>query len=393
MLGRDIKDYYRAFILNPFSWWKTYTFALGSYWFNPYLPFGGSSCTSIAQRQSYAVIAMARVVGVKANMAAMLDDFLLVVPRLDTDSDKEIIQRGEKVGRDFDELLARLHLPKAPAKDQEAAFTTVWCGVEFFSKKRLVGVPENKWVALRKWIDEEFTFAAQEGLPHIEAGTLQSALGKFCHAMLIWPAGRPCLYHLWSLLFTACYSDRTRAKLSMPQQPLTLTEGCIKAVLKWKERLKGVAPRRRIVPCHQKVPVAWVALLRYTSALKPRAYGIFVATPLGGWTEAEPLGECKADSLMVCWLSLLLETLQLLDLSKGEVEMVIVRTNIRKLAAAIDADCYVRSVEGALIASEIHDHLDWPISSTNELPPVELRAVLLDMHEDKLSDCVAALLN
>ena len=76
-------------------------------------------------------------------MAAMLDDFLLVVPRLDTDSDNEIIQRGEKVGRDFDKLLARLHLPKAPAKDQEAAFTTVWCGVEFFSKKRLVGVPEE----------------------------------------------------------------------------------------------------------------------------------------------------------------------------------------------------------------------------------------------------------
>ena len=49
--------------------------------------------------------------------------------------------------------------------------------------------------------------------------------------------------------------------------------------------------------------------------------------------------------------------------------------------------------KGALIASEIHDLLNWPNSSTNELPPVELRAVLLDMHEDKLSDCVAALLN
>ena len=45
LLGCDIKDFYRAFILSPYSWWKTYTFALGSFWFNPYLPFGGSSCT------------------------------------------------------------------------------------------------------------------------------------------------------------------------------------------------------------------------------------------------------------------------------------------------------------------------------------------------------------
>ena len=38
LIGRDIKDYYSNFILNPYTLWKTYTYALGVYWFNPYLP-------------------------------------------------------------------------------------------------------------------------------------------------------------------------------------------------------------------------------------------------------------------------------------------------------------------------------------------------------------------
>ena len=50
VFSRDIRDFYRNFLLNPYSWWQTYSKALGSYWFNPYMPFGGSSCTSLAQR-------------------------------------------------------------------------------------------------------------------------------------------------------------------------------------------------------------------------------------------------------------------------------------------------------------------------------------------------------
>ena len=97
---------------------------------------------------------MAEVVGIKANIVAMLDDFLLVVPRQSTDTDRDIIL---KVGRDFDKLLARLNLPKAPAKDQCAAFTKTWCRVEYFSKRRLVGTPEDKWLALHKCVAEAFT--------------------------------------------------------------------------------------------------------------------------------------------------------------------------------------------------------------------------------------------
>ena len=124
LIGRDIRDYYRNFILNPYSWWKTYAFALGAFWFNPYLPFGGSSCTSIAQRQSDAIRDIAKVAGVKAETLAMLDDFLLVVPRREEDSDTAVLSRGQEEANRFDDLLSKLNLPKAPEKDQEPAFTT-----------------------------------------------------------------------------------------------------------------------------------------------------------------------------------------------------------------------------------------------------------------------------
>ena len=54
----------------------------------------------------------------------MLDDFLFVVPRKPGETDENALIEGVKVGRRFDELLDSLNLPKAPEKDQQAAFTT-----------------------------------------------------------------------------------------------------------------------------------------------------------------------------------------------------------------------------------------------------------------------------
>ena len=172
---------------------------------------------------------MVEVVGVKANIVVMLDDFLFVIPREEADTDEVSIRKGQQAGSEFDKLLARLNLSKVTAKDQPAAFSTIWCGVEFFSKKRLLVIPENKWGALRKWFDEEIPLDTQKGLHFIEAGTLRTALGKFGHAMLIWPAGRPCLYHLWCLLFTALFCDRARIKFSWPGQRLELALECTKS--------------------------------------------------------------------------------------------------------------------------------------------------------------------
>ena len=65
-----------------------------SYWFNPYLPFGGSSCTSIAQRQSDTIRTVAKIAGVKALTVVMPDDFLLVCPHQHKDSDQDTLDRG-----------------------------------------------------------------------------------------------------------------------------------------------------------------------------------------------------------------------------------------------------------------------------------------------------------
>ena len=93
---------------------------------------------------------MAKVVGVDVNIVAVLDDFLLVVPRKSTDTDVTALKDGERNGKKFDKLLDKLNLPKAPNKDQDAAFSTIWCGNIYFSKKRLIGIPKPKWAALRK---------------------------------------------------------------------------------------------------------------------------------------------------------------------------------------------------------------------------------------------------
>ena len=122
----------------------TYSAALGGLWFNPYLPFGASFCTFIAQRQSDAIIAVARVFGVQYQTVAILDDFLLALPRKTGESDEDRLQRARvDVGR-FDELLSSLYLPKAPEKDQPPNFSTIWYGFIYNSKANTLGIPRKK---------------------------------------------------------------------------------------------------------------------------------------------------------------------------------------------------------------------------------------------------------
>ena len=134
LFTRDIRDYYRNFILSPFTWWKTYGFAMGSFWFNPYLPFGGSSCTLTAQRQSDAIRSIVEAIDIGAKTVAMLDHYLAVVPRREEDTDDTILTRSTAIARDFDTVLRKLGLPTAPEKNQEPSFTTIWHGTEYDSK-------------------------------------------------------------------------------------------------------------------------------------------------------------------------------------------------------------------------------------------------------------------
>ena len=249
LLGRDIRDYYRNFLLSPWTWWKTYTFALGSFWANPYLPFGGSSCTSIAQRQSDAIRKVARVYGVKASSVAMLDDFLLVSPRKLGDTDEETLLRGGREGALFDKLLTDLKLPVAVEKSQQAAFTTVWCGVQYYSKTGVYGAPPSKWAKLKAFYTEHCIKPNGEHKESIKARILQTLLGKFAHFMTVWPAGRPCLYYLWKLLITAGTWKSGKFKIHRANKLLRFDANCMRALARWGNRLEIAAPPvRRMLP-------------------------------------------------------------------------------------------------------------------------------------------------
>ena len=247
------------------------------------MPFGGSSCTSLAQRQSDAIRLVATVDlelkvpqgsgsgskqsapegvhhirRVHSKLLPMLDDFLGVLPRHEEETDEAILMRAQKDAERFDTLLHTLGLPKAPEKDQAPAFTTVWLGIEFFSKERCIGVPAEKWQKLRRFMQDKLLSTENriEVRTTLDAADLLSALGKFHHFTLVWTAGRPSLYALWLLLFTASFSDKARLQLAPKKQRLKTTPEAAETLLFWWKAVTTYpAPRRLVLPCNRKYSV------------------------------------------------------------------------------------------------------------------------------------------
>ena len=67
--------------------------------------------------------AAAKVYGVPGKSVAILDDFLLVYPRRDGETDASVLDRGGRMCNKFDNFMSA-NLPKAPEKDQDANFST-----------------------------------------------------------------------------------------------------------------------------------------------------------------------------------------------------------------------------------------------------------------------------
>ena len=81
--------------------------------------------TSIAQRQSDALKAAAKVYRDPGKLVLILDDFLLVCPRRDDETDALVLDRGKRMCKKFHYFMSTINLPKAPEKDQDANFSTV----------------------------------------------------------------------------------------------------------------------------------------------------------------------------------------------------------------------------------------------------------------------------
>lgn len=386
-MGRDIRNYYRNFLLSPYSWWKTYAYALGGYWFNPYMPFGGSSCTSLAQRQSDAIRVVAKVAHIEAELLPMLDDFLIVVPRKVGETAEENLKRANTQGGKFDDLLEELHLPKASEKDQEAAFTTIWYGIKFNSNQRSYSVPRKKWNEIGQFFVKKFL--ADDGITirdSVDAADLLSGLGKMHHVVLVWPAGRPCLYFLWRLYYTATFSPMNPSKLQPRKQSLEVSPEAKSALEFWRIRLSETGPpERRMLCCSTRPNALTIDILKVKSSPKTRNT-VLVRLPSCEWWRPQELldddykrmqGDSPIESIGV-WLEVLQDSIETLDI-RSATEVIIVRTNVWKLDEAIRKDLYVRSTIGVQIANTIHQLLrgSGQLGKMKQNYQVELASVLI----------------
>ena len=143
----------------------------------------------------------------------------------------------------------------------------------------------------------------------------------------------------------------------------------------WKKVQNNTPPIRRMIPCNTRVPVTWIALFRFCQ--EKQLYRVLVATDQCRWETDEPTDQENSSDLLSIWLREVQAAVQIIleteDLDK--VELILVRTNIRKLKKALDKDLYSRSSDCEEIATSIHKLL---ISEKmKERPPPELRGVLL----------------
>ena len=155
---------------------------------------------------------------------------------------------------------------------------------------------------------------------------------------------------------------------------------------------------RRILPCNRRMKAAWVILLRFTCLTDKRRHGVFVGTPDVSWCVDEWDHEKNKTDLPICWLSRLLEAVNLVmeDSSTARIDVILVRTNIRKMKTMLEANLYLRSTEGMEIACKIHDVLTHTSRSPTGKPttctfPTEIRGVLLDLDEIAVAKCIVGL--
>ena len=262
----------------------------------------------------------------------------------------------------------------------------------------MISLPE-KWIKFKNFLHTNLVDETGEVRGSITAGTLRTMLGKMCHMKRVWAGGRPSLYPLWRLLFTAKFIERDKLNLVDKQENLNFNGDCTFAVTLWLTKVsREGTPMRRIPPCNRKMQATWVTLLRFTCLDDKRRHGVFVGTPEVSWCVDEWDHENNKKNLPVCWLSLLLEAVSLVmeDSPATGIDVILVRTNIRKMKTTLKANLYLRSTEGMEIACNIHDKLTHTSESpkgkdTKDACPTEIRGVLIDLDEIAVTKCIARL--
>ena len=139
-------------------------------------------------------------------------------------------------------VLMDLKLNAVVEKNQPAAFTTVWCGVQYYSKTVDYGAPPSKWAILKAFYAEHCVKPSGELKETMEASILKTFLGKFAHFMILWPAGQPCLYYLWKLLNNAGTLKNGKFSIHRANKLLRRDTNCMRSLARWVNRLEIATP-------------------------------------------------------------------------------------------------------------------------------------------------------
>ena len=118
---------------------------------------------------------------------------------------------------------------------------------------------------------------------------------------------------------------------------------------------------------------------------------IYVASSECSWEADEPTSREQRDSVCIAWFRELQSGVHVLleAMAPNSVDVIMVRTNIRKLYTALGKDLYSNSPHCERIASDIHDSLNHELKP-GDAPP-EQRGILLDINEHAMAECIKAL--
>ena len=88
-------------------------------------------------------------------------------------------------------------------------------------------------------------------------------------------------------------------------------------------------------------------------------FSVFVATPHCCWEEDE-LNLKDPDTLLLLWFVELQAGIHVVleEANLHEIEVIFIRTNIRKLNTALNKDLYTHAPQCERVASDIHDYLN-----------------------------------
>ena len=140
-------------------------------------------------------------------------------------------------------------------------------------------------------------------------------------------------------------------------------------------------PLRRMLMCSKAPDFTWINIFLFNHRQPASLVLITPEVMCAEQLKKPPIAEDGSKNYDLLWLESLLECLEMGDTSSA-IDVVYVRTNVRRLHTIIDQDLYVRDVNAAKVSQAIHRRLaimgtEVETRSTKSIVPVELQCSLL----------------